>query len=160
MIGRDGSYVALNIDMHTGMTGQIRKSAVGRWFLFHINTGPFWIYGIATFLLTYSLIGFWCSNISLRAVWSLPVSLVGATALPSMVHMISRRRWADTYVISAFVVALLVTEYAHDVRNDRSNALPRLAQRAIVVVIAGLISRFDPKKRNGTWTAAPERRDR
>lgn len=136
--------------MHTGVTGQIRKTAVGRWVLYHINTGLFWIYGILTFALAFSLSGFWIQSGRLRCLLSLPVALCGAFTLAQIIRALFWRRfrnvWMDNYVIAAFLAAWLLSKYAHDIRDGRADALHRLVIHALTVIVAGLISYASSRK--------------
>jgi len=95
--------------MHTGVTGLIRKKAAGRYLLYHINTGLFWIYGIVTFALAFSVSGFWIRSGGSRSLLSLPLALIGALMFAPLVHALFWRRfrnvWMDNYVIGVFLVA-------------------------------------------------------
>lgn len=133
--------------MHAGVTGQIRKTAIGRWLLFHANTGLFWIYGILSFWLAFLLIEFWVHGTGLRLLMSFVIGLVGAFMLPWLVHVLFWNRfhcvWLDNYVIVIFFLAIVASGYVHDMRNGRDDALWRLVTRVAVFVIASLISYLD-----------------
>src|SRR2546423_4152937 len=105
--------------MHSGVTGQIRKTAVGRCLLFHINTGLFWIYGILTFFLVFLVSSFWLRSVTARILLSLVLALLAAFTLARPVHALFWRRfrnvWTDNYVIGVFLVAILLVTYASDV---------------------------------------------
>jgi signal transduction histidine kinase len=137
--------------MHTGATGQIRKTAVGRWLLFHINTGLFWIYGVLTFWLAFSVSSFWFQSVPTRILLSLPPALLAAFTLARLIHALFWHRfrnvWMDNYVIGVFLVSILLVGYAHDVRDGRDDALSRLAMRTVIAVIAGLVSYASNRKR-------------
>ena len=137
--------------MHTGVTGQIRKTAAGRRLLFHINTGLFWIYGILTLVLAFSLSAFWIQSDGLRCLLSFPVALIGAFTLAPLVHALFWRRfrnvWMDNCVIVIFLVAWLLSEYAHDIRDGRADALHRLVIHTLTAIVAGLFSFLASRKR-------------
>jgi signal transduction histidine kinase len=137
--------------MHTGVTGQIRKAAVGRWLLFHINTGLFWIYGILTLWLAFSVSSFWFQNVATRILFSVPPALLAAFMLARLVHALFWHRfrnvWMDNYVIGVFLLAILLVGYAHDVHDGRDDARFRLAMRTTLAVIAGLASYVSNRKR-------------
>ena len=136
--------------MHTGVSGQIRKTGLGRFVLFHINTGLFWIYGILTFALAFSLSGFWIQSSHSRLILSLSLALVAAFTFASMVHALFWRRfrnvWMDNYVIGIFLVVWLVSECVHDMRDSRTDVLPRLATRILAAVVAGFVSYASNRK--------------
>ena len=136
--------------MHTGVTGQIRKTRLGRFLIFHINTGLFWIYGILTFALAFSLSGFWIQSSHSRLILSVALALVAAFTFASIVHALFWRRfhsvWIDNYVIGVFLVAWLVSEYVHDIRDGRGDALLRLATHTLAAVVAGFVSYVSSRK--------------
>ena len=96
--------------MHTGITGQIRKTTVGRWLLFHLNTGLFWIYSILVFVLLFSLAASRIQSLSSRILLSLPIALLAGVGLPWLVRALLWKRyrnvWMDSYVIVVLAVAI------------------------------------------------------
>ena len=46
----------------------------------------------------------------------------------------------DSYVITIFLVAWLLSEYAHDIRDGRADALHRLVIHTLTAIVAGLVS--------------------
>ncbi|MGA2245743.1 MAG: hypothetical protein ABSH48_12145 [Verrucomicrobiota bacterium] len=130
--------------MHTGVAGQIRRTAVGRCVLFHINTGLFWIYGVLTFWLAFEVISFWFKSAITSILLSLPLALFAAFRLARFLHALFWHRfrnvWMDKYVIGLFLVAILLVGYAHDVRDGRDDALARLRTHTVGLVVAYLVS--------------------
>jgi hypothetical protein len=130
--------------MHRGITGKIRKTATGRFLLFHVNTGLFWIYGILTFLLAFSLSGFWILSGSSRCLLSIPIALISAFTLARLVHKFFWRRfqnaWMDNIVIVVLVAAWLLTLYVHDNQDGHGESLLRLATNALTAFIAALLA--------------------
>jgi hypothetical protein len=132
-------------------TRQIRKTSAGRRLLYQINSGPFWIYGILTFILAFSLSGFWFQSVTTRLLLSFPLALLAAFTLPCLVHALFWKRWRnvwmDSYVGGAFLVAILLVGYARDVRDGRDEALSRLASRTLTAALAGLLAYASNRKR-------------
>jgi len=145
-----GSLGCLNTLMHTGVTGQIRKTHVGRLVLFHINTGLFWIYGILTFWLTFSVSGFWLQDVVLRLFLSLVPALIAAFTFAQIVRRIFWERfqsaWIHNWVIFTFIPAILLVSYGRDVQSGRDDALYQLGIHAAIVFIACLMSYARGKK--------------
>jgi hypothetical protein len=137
--------------MHTTVTGRIRKTALGRLVLLHINTGPFWIYGALVFWLALSLSRFWIHGGSARCLLSSPLAIIAAFTMPRLVHATlwhwSRSAWIDGYVITAFLVAILLSGYLYDIQHERDEALSRLATRSAVGLSAALVSYASNRKR-------------
>jgi hypothetical protein len=137
--------------MHTGLTGLIRKTRIGRGVLFHLNTGVFWIYGVLTFLLSFSVSGFWLQNTAIRVLLSLPPALVAAFTFWQMIHVIFWRRFRnprmDTFVMLAFVLAIFLVGYGRDVQGGRGDALRSLFKNFAIFVLIGLISYVSRRKK-------------
>jgi hypothetical protein len=137
--------------MHTGVIGQIRKTTVGRWLLFRINTGLFWIYGILTCALAFQVSGFWFESTTSRLLLSLPPALLAAFTLAHLVHALFWRRfhnvWMDSYVIGVLAVAILAVRYALDNHEGREDALSSLPAAALVALIMGWRSYVRNRKR-------------
>jgi hypothetical protein len=127
--------------MRTGFSVQIRKTAFGRFLLFHINTGIFWFYGVLTFWLVLSVSDFWLQSITSRRLLSLALALLVAFTLPGLVRALFWHRfrnvWMDSYVIILFFAAILLSDYLQDVHAGRADALSRLATRALAAILAG-----------------------
>ena len=137
--------------MHTGITGQIRKTRVGRCVLFHINTGVFWIYGILTFWLVFSVSGFWLHDTAVRVLLSLPLALVAAFTFWQMIHAIFWRRfrnpWIDTFVMLAFVLVIFLVGYGRDVQAGHQDALYVLFKNIAMFAVIGLVSYVSRRKK-------------
>jgi hypothetical protein len=137
--------------MHTGISGLMRKMSIGRWLLFHINTGLFWIYGSLTFILVMLVSGFWLGDRIVQIFLSLTLALIMAFTSPQLVYGLLWRWfhnvWIANYVIGLFWVAILLALYAWDVRNGR-DALRWLAIRMGFIVVLALISYRSSRKRS------------
>jgi len=137
--------------MHKGVAGWIRKATIGRWLLFHINTGLFWIYGVSTFWLAYSITSFCLHSTGLRILVSLALALFAAFTFAQFVRLLFWKRfhniWMDIYIIGIFVLAILISYYMHDVQAGRKEALSRLVTHIVVGVAAGLVSLLLDRRR-------------
>jgi hypothetical protein len=116
-----------------------------RFLLLHINTGPFWGYGVCVFALGFSLSRFWVSSTGVRYFVSALVALAAAFFLPSLVRALFgerfRNRWMDNYVvITLILIAWIVSESFHDVQMRPEEALTRIVTRVTAVLAAGAIS--------------------
>ena len=132
--------------MHTGVTGQIRRTRVGRSVLFHANTGLFWIYGGLAFWLAFSVSGFWIQAGSWRSPLSLLLALIAAFTVPRAVQATLwarfRSAWIHRYVIGALFLAILLSGYLHDARDGRQDAFLQmwtLAARVLLGALGGYV---------------------
>jgi len=53
----------------------------------------------------------------------------------------------DNYVIAIFCIAILLSGYAHDVRNLRGDALSRVAERTLIAIGGALGAYYANRKR-------------
>ncbi|HEY4416843.1 MAG TPA: hypothetical protein VGO57_14220 [Verrucomicrobiae bacterium] len=125
--------------MYTGITGQIRKTAFGRFMLHHVNTGLFWLYGIMTFALAFSLSGYWIHNGWWRCLISLPFALIAAFTFSEIVYAFFWRRfrngWINNYVLFVLYVSFLLSEFFHHQRGERISVVMLIGQILIPVCV-------------------------
>jgi hypothetical protein len=116
-----------------------------------------------TFWLAFLLSGLSLPNTTICLLFSLGLGLLAAFALPGLIHRLLWRRfrspWCDTFVFMLLAIAILLTDYAHDVRDGHSDALRRLAIHSASVALVFMISYSSQRRKNDTaeHTPAPEK---
>lgn len=131
--------------MHTGITGLIRKTASGRRLLFQINSGPFWIYGILGFVITFSLGGLWIQDFRPLCLLSVLFALAAAFTLPALVCASFWRRvgirsvWVHNALVCLVLAGMTFRLYCHDVSTGHGDAPHQLVIHIMGICIVCLI---------------------
>ncbi len=130
--------------MHHGLSGIIRKTALGRCLLFYVNTGAFWIHGFFTFLLAFSISGFWNESQRDRWLLSLPIATIAAVLFTGPVHdflwLRFRKPWLDNYLILACGFAWFWIEAAKRIHSGEEGAVRKSVSFFLVGVLVMLLT--------------------